>query len=182
MEWPCVCSLAVQTKKCSLRYSQTWMIFGLGSQGNPLAIGFHSGLSIALWFRSSKHKNIRNFIRSPQVLRFTFTPHLPISSLPLQKAAFQDANVCLFVFDCIYFNDVSLMDRWGSVSVPGWGNVGDWVGEERKELAHRSLCQVGAAQRVVVNGTITSQLPFWCGSFFCLFSMCVLFFFLNIFI
>lgn len=31
--------------------------------------------------------------------------------LPLQKAAFQDANVCLFVFDCIYFNDVSLMDR-----------------------------------------------------------------------
>lgn len=28
-----------------------------------------------------------------------------------QKAAFQDANVCLFVFDCIYFNDVSLMDR-----------------------------------------------------------------------
>ncbi|NXA54133.1 DNLI3 ligase, partial [Nothocercus julius] len=29
----------------------------------------------------------------------------------LQKAAFQDANVCLFVFDCIYFNDVSLMDR-----------------------------------------------------------------------
>ena len=30
---------------------------------------------------------------------------------PLQKAAFQDANVCLFVFDCIYFNDVSLMDR-----------------------------------------------------------------------
>lgn len=32
--------------------------------------------------------------------------------VPLQKAAFQDANVCLFVFDCIYFNDVSLMDRW----------------------------------------------------------------------
>lgn len=31
--------------------------------------------------------------------------------LSLQKAAFQDANVCLFVFDCIYFNDVSLMDR-----------------------------------------------------------------------
>lgn len=28
-----------------------------------------------------------------------------------QKAAFQDANVCLFVFDCIYFNDISLMDR-----------------------------------------------------------------------
>lgn len=34
---------------------------------------------------------------------------LPLS--PSQKAAFQDANVCLFVFDCIYFNDVSLMDR-----------------------------------------------------------------------
>ncbi|XP_062473022.1 DNA ligase 3-like [Pezoporus occidentalis] len=29
----------------------------------------------------------------------------------LHKAAFQDANVCLFVFDCIYFSDVSLMDR-----------------------------------------------------------------------
>lgn len=28
-----------------------------------------------------------------------------------QKAAFQDANVCLFVFDCIYFNGVSLMER-----------------------------------------------------------------------
>ncbi|NXT90141.1 DNLI3 ligase, partial [Anhinga rufa] len=28
-----------------------------------------------------------------------------------KKAAFQDANVCLFVFDCIYFNDISLMDR-----------------------------------------------------------------------
>ncbi|NP_001390789.1 DNA ligase 3 isoform d [Mus musculus] len=31
--------------------------------------------------------------------------------LDSEKAAFQDANVCLFVFDCIYFNDVSLMDR-----------------------------------------------------------------------
>uniref|UniRef100_A0A667HG01 DNA ligase n=1 Tax=Lynx canadensis TaxID=61383 RepID=A0A667HG01_LYNCA len=31
--------------------------------------------------------------------------------LPHKKAAFQDANVCLFVFDCIYFNDISLMDR-----------------------------------------------------------------------
>lgn len=31
--------------------------------------------------------------------------------LSLQKAAFQDANVCLFVFDCIYFNGLSLMDR-----------------------------------------------------------------------
>lgn len=31
--------------------------------------------------------------------------------LSLQKAAFQDANVCLFVFDCIYFNGTSLMER-----------------------------------------------------------------------
>ncbi|GAB5580786.1 DNA ligase 3 isoform X1 [Prionailurus iriomotensis] len=31
--------------------------------------------------------------------------------LDSEKAAFQDANVCLFVFDCIYFNDISLMDR-----------------------------------------------------------------------
>lgn len=31
--------------------------------------------------------------------------------LSFQKAAFQDANVCLFVFDCIYFNGVSLMER-----------------------------------------------------------------------
>ncbi|KAM5215805.1 DNA ligase 3 isoform 1-T1 [Hipposideros larvatus] len=37
---------------------------------------------------------------------------LPFGSLGVhKKAAFQDANVCLFVFDCIYFNDVSLMDR-----------------------------------------------------------------------
>jgi len=34
-----------------------------------------------------------------------------------QKAAFQDANVCLFVFDCIYFNDISLMDRYVSGTV-----------------------------------------------------------------
>lgn len=31
--------------------------------------------------------------------------------MSFQKAAFQDANVCLFVFDCIYFNGVSLMER-----------------------------------------------------------------------
>lgn len=30
----------------------------------------------------------------------------------LQKAAFQDAQVGLFVFDCIYFNGISLMDKW----------------------------------------------------------------------
>uniref|UniRef100_A0A8V1ALB9 DNA ligase n=1 Tax=Gallus gallus TaxID=9031 RepID=A0A8V1ALB9_CHICK len=37
---------------------------------------------------------------------------LPFGSLGVhKKAAFQDANVCLFVFDCIYFNDISLMDR-----------------------------------------------------------------------
>lgn len=39
-----------------------------------------------------------------------------------QKAAFQDANVCLFVFDCIYFNDISLMDRcvWQGRDWLGW--------------------------------------------------------------
>ncbi|XP_040280730.1 DNA ligase 3 [Bufo bufo] len=37
---------------------------------------------------------------------------LPFGTLGVhKKAAFQDANVCLFVFDCIYFNGVSLMDR-----------------------------------------------------------------------
>uniref|UniRef100_G3SNT4 DNA ligase n=1 Tax=Loxodonta africana TaxID=9785 RepID=G3SNT4_LOXAF len=37
---------------------------------------------------------------------------LPFGTLGVhKKAAFQEANVCLFVFDCIYFNDVSLMDR-----------------------------------------------------------------------
>ncbi|XP_067393883.1 DNA ligase 3 [Emydura macquarii macquarii] len=37
---------------------------------------------------------------------------LPFGTLGVhKKAAFQDANVCLFVFDCIYFNDSSLMDR-----------------------------------------------------------------------
>ncbi|XP_024119769.1 DNA ligase 3 [Oryzias melastigma] len=37
---------------------------------------------------------------------------LPFGTLGIhKKAAFQDANVCLFVFDCIYFNGVSLMER-----------------------------------------------------------------------
>ncbi|MEQ2176000.1 DNA ligase 3 [Ameca splendens] len=37
---------------------------------------------------------------------------LPFGTLGVhKKAAFQDANVCLFVFDCIYFNGVSLMER-----------------------------------------------------------------------
>uniref|UniRef100_A0A3Q0S3V9 DNA ligase n=1 Tax=Amphilophus citrinellus TaxID=61819 RepID=A0A3Q0S3V9_AMPCI len=36
---------------------------------------------------------------------------LPFGTLGVhKKAAFQDANVCLFVFDCIYFNGVSLME------------------------------------------------------------------------
>ncbi|NXT19340.1 DNLI3 ligase, partial [Syrrhaptes paradoxus] len=40
---------------------------------------------------------------------------LPFGTLGVhKKAAFQDANVCLFVFDCVYFNDVSLMDRYVS--------------------------------------------------------------------
>uniref|UniRef100_A0A8C5HR93 DNA ligase n=2 Tax=Gouania willdenowi TaxID=441366 RepID=A0A8C5HR93_GOUWI len=37
---------------------------------------------------------------------------LPFGTLGVhKKAAFQEANVCLFVFDCIYFNGVSLMER-----------------------------------------------------------------------
>ncbi|XP_076017351.1 DNA ligase 3 [Genypterus blacodes] len=37
---------------------------------------------------------------------------LPFGTLGVhKKAAFQDANVCLFVFDFIYFNGVSLMER-----------------------------------------------------------------------
>ncbi|XP_033970043.1 DNA ligase 3 isoform X2 [Trematomus bernacchii] len=37
---------------------------------------------------------------------------LPFGSLGVhKKTAFQDAKVCLFVFDCIYFNGVSLMER-----------------------------------------------------------------------
>ncbi|XP_066551873.1 DNA ligase 3 [Amia ocellicauda] len=37
---------------------------------------------------------------------------LPFGTLGVhKKAAFQDAKVCLFVFDCIFFNGVSLMDR-----------------------------------------------------------------------
>ncbi|XP_053341540.1 DNA ligase 3 [Clarias gariepinus] len=37
---------------------------------------------------------------------------LPFGTLGVhKKAAFQDAQVCLFVFDCIYFNGVSLMDK-----------------------------------------------------------------------
>ncbi|XP_053563410.1 DNA ligase 3 isoform X2 [Bombina bombina] len=37
---------------------------------------------------------------------------LPFGTLGVhKKAAFKDANVCLFVFDCIFFNGVSLMDR-----------------------------------------------------------------------
>lgn len=37
---------------------------------------------------------------------------LPFGTLGVhKKAAFQDAQVCLFVFDCIYFNGVSLMER-----------------------------------------------------------------------
>ncbi|TNM84503.1 hypothetical protein fugu_008681 [Takifugu bimaculatus] len=37
---------------------------------------------------------------------------LPFGTLGIhKKAAFQDANVCLFVFDCIYFNGTSLMER-----------------------------------------------------------------------
>uniref|UniRef100_A0A1A8G202 DNA ligase n=1 Tax=Nothobranchius korthausae TaxID=1143690 RepID=A0A1A8G202_9TELE len=42
----------------------------------------------------------------------TTSKPLPFGTLGVhKKAAFQDANVCLFVFDCIYFNGVSLMER-----------------------------------------------------------------------
>uniref|UniRef100_A0A8C9W6X6 DNA ligase n=1 Tax=Scleropages formosus TaxID=113540 RepID=A0A8C9W6X6_SCLFO len=38
---------------------------------------------------------------------------LPFGTLGVhKKAAFKDAQVCLFVFDCIYFNGVSLMDKY----------------------------------------------------------------------
>uniref|UniRef100_A0A6Q2XY19 DNA ligase n=1 Tax=Esox lucius TaxID=8010 RepID=A0A6Q2XY19_ESOLU len=37
---------------------------------------------------------------------------LPFGTLGVhKKAAFQDAKVCLFVFDCVYFNGVSLMEK-----------------------------------------------------------------------
>uniref|UniRef100_A0A674CRN5 DNA ligase n=1 Tax=Salmo trutta TaxID=8032 RepID=A0A674CRN5_SALTR len=37
---------------------------------------------------------------------------LPFGTLGVhKKAAFEDAKVCLFVFDCIYFNGVSLMEK-----------------------------------------------------------------------
>uniref|UniRef100_A0A3Q2CF39 Ligase III, DNA, ATP-dependent n=1 Tax=Cyprinodon variegatus TaxID=28743 RepID=A0A3Q2CF39_CYPVA len=45
---------------------------------------------------------------------------LPFGTLGVhKKAAFQDANVCLFVFDCIYFNGVSLMESLVYVQKPG---------------------------------------------------------------
>lgn len=50
-------------------------------------------------------------LKSPPVM-FSLPSSLTSSHfLSLQKAAFQDANVCLFVFDCIYFNGTSLMER-----------------------------------------------------------------------
>ncbi|XP_055982820.1 DNA ligase 3 [Sorex fumeus] len=53
---------------------------------------------------------------------------LPFGTLGVhKKAAFQDANVCLFVFDCIYFNDVSLMDR------PLW---------ERRKFLHDNMVEI----------------------------------------
>ncbi|NXN10958.1 DNLI3 ligase, partial [Indicator maculatus] len=53
---------------------------------------------------------------------------LPFGTLGVhKKAAFQDANVCLFVFDCIYFNEVSLMDRPLS---------------ERRQFLHDNMVQI----------------------------------------
>lgn len=48
-----------------------------------------------------------------------YSCRLLLIDLVFQKAAFQDANVCLFVFDCIYFNDISLMDRFVAGVVRG---------------------------------------------------------------
>jgi DNA ligase-3 len=37
---------------------------------------------------------------------------LPFGTLGIhKKSAFQDATVCLFVFDCLLFNDESLLDK-----------------------------------------------------------------------
>lgn len=41
---------------------------------------------------------------------FYGTTYLLISFFFLQKAEFKDANVCLFVFDCLYYNGESLLD------------------------------------------------------------------------
>ncbi|XP_072445527.1 DNA ligase 3 [Chiloscyllium punctatum] len=53
---------------------------------------------------------------------------LPFGTLGVhKKAAFKDANVCLFVFDCIYFNGVSLMNRPIS---------------ERKQFLHDNMVEI----------------------------------------
>ncbi|XP_067864142.1 DNA ligase 3 isoform X2 [Heptranchias perlo] len=53
---------------------------------------------------------------------------LPFGTLGVhKKAAFKDAKVCLFVFDCIYFNGVSLMNR--SIS-------------ERKQFLHDNMVEI----------------------------------------
>ncbi|XP_067866287.1 DNA ligase 3 isoform X2 [Heterodontus francisci] len=53
---------------------------------------------------------------------------LPFGTLGIhKKAAFKDANVCLFVFDCIYFNGVSLMNRPIS---------------ERKQFLHDNMVEI----------------------------------------
>ncbi|XP_051891756.1 DNA ligase 3 [Pristis pectinata] len=53
---------------------------------------------------------------------------LPFGTLGIhKKLAFKDANVCLFVFDCIYFNGVSLMNRPIS---------------ERKQFLHDNMVEI----------------------------------------
>uniref|UniRef100_H2ZXR2 DNA ligase (ATP) n=1 Tax=Latimeria chalumnae TaxID=7897 RepID=H2ZXR2_LATCH len=76
------------------------------------------------YLNPSQQKHLKRQISQTLVLQYSkilckstlsisgsFSKLYPSAPLSQQKAAFQDANVCLFVFDCIYFNGVSLMDR-----------------------------------------------------------------------
>lgn len=101
-----------------------------------------------------------------------------------QKAAFQDANVCLFVFDCIYFNDVSLMDRcvcgrgefWESPAMQtdqfSWAVTLGRSGQRGRDLAVEvpvellllSVLALAASQLLVLhplNTLVTLGIPFY---------------------
>ena len=55
---------------------------------------------------------------------------MPFGSLGVHKGSdFKDANPCLFVFDCIYYNGENLMDR---------------PLKERRELLHKNMQEVGS--------------------------------------